>query len=78
MENEKKVITITITDLDNELKVLEALSKLFSTIFTYYLENDKGTQFYNLIMSCGVYFGHVLREAGLTPEDFRQEEPNEQ
>ena len=77
MPEEKKSITITITDLDDEVKVSVALTKFFSTIFVYYLENKKDDKFLNLAISCGAYFGKILGDAGFTLQDFKDEESNE-
>lgn len=74
MPKEKRSITITITDLDDESKVLAALGNLFSDIFTYYLEEHNTVTFTNILMSCAIYFGKVLREADINPEDYQEHE----
>lgn len=76
MDKEKKVITITISDADNEEAVLKALTNLFSTLFTYYITENKHEKVYNIAMSYGVYFGQLLRMIGVTPEDINGEEPD--
>ena len=75
MPKEKRSITITISDLDDEKKVLEALSKFFTSIFMYYLQEGKLVLFTNVVMSCAVYFGGVMKEAGINPEDYQDNEP---
>ena len=69
MDNEKKVITVTISDINDEEKVLKALTNLFSEMFTYYINTGQQDKVYAIAMSCGVYFGQLLRMIGVTPED---------
>jgi len=74
MDNEKRQIKFTITDLDDMKQVFEALDNLFEILLKYYAQKEDLNQFYKLVMTISVYFGTILQSLGL---DDKLDEDNE-
>jgi hypothetical protein len=66
----KEKINITIENIDDLQSVLKSLELLFEKLILYYSDTDL-QKLSNLILSCSVYFGRVLRLLGYTEEDFK-------
>jgi hypothetical protein len=67
----KEKLIITLKDLDDIKGVLKSLELLFQKLIIYYGEKD-AKKLNTLVMSCGVYFGKILRLMGYSEEDFEE------
>jgi hypothetical protein len=64
MSEEKREITIKITDLNDVNKVLHALESLFKTLIDYYTEKEELKSLSYFILACSIYFGNLLTILG--------------
>jgi hypothetical protein len=72
MYNEKKQITVTITDLDDINKVYAALDILFRQILFHYAEKSDVDSCDRIVGGCYLYFKRILESAGFTKEDLEE------
>ena len=69
MPEEKRELSIHITDLNDLNKVLEALDNIFRTLILHYTDtNEKNAKVF--IVSIAVYFGELMRLLGWNEKDF--------
>ena len=68
MPEEKKSLSITITDLDDFTKVCEALDHLLETIILHY--TDTNAQYLKtLVLSLAIYIGELTIILGFSEKD---------
>jgi hypothetical protein len=65
----KEKIQITLDNLDDVNSVLRSIELLFQKLIMYYAEHDLKS-LNTLVLSCGVWFGKVLRMLGYDEKDF--------
>jgi len=75
MDKEKKSISITITDLSDLRKVMEAIGNLLREILLYYSEEDKDMkEFRIIVLSIAMYVGSICQLMGYDKEDEGEED----
>jgi len=62
MDNEKRALTITISDLDDLQKVLTAIGNLLKEVLMHYSEEDKDlNDFRTIVLSINTYIGTIYQ-----------------
>jgi hypothetical protein len=65
---EKKSLSITISDLDDFNKVVEAVDHLLDTLIKYYI--DTNSQYLRtFVLSMAIYIGELMLLLGLSEKD---------
>jgi hypothetical protein len=66
----KEKIVVAIESLDDIKKVLKCLELLFNQLVCYYTRKDI-KKLHILAISCGAFFGRLLRDLGYNGKDFK-------
>ena len=75
MSEEKRALTITISDLSDIRKVMEAIGNLLKEILLYYSEEDKDMkEFRIIVLSIAMYVGSICQLMGYDKEDEGEED----
>jgi len=70
LNEEKKSISITISDLDDLQKVLTAIGNLLKEVLMHYSEEDKDLEgFRTIVLSIATYVGTICQLMGYDKEE---------
>jgi len=79
LNEEKKSISITISDLDDLQKVLTAIGNLLKEVLMHYSEEDKDLEgFRTIVLSIATYVGTICQLMGYDKEFLEDEGENDQ
>ena len=73
MDNEKKSISITISNIDDMQVVFKAFDNLFRKLLLYYAEKEDMESIELFVLSIAQYFGEIMKKIGYNEEDFKNE-----
>jgi len=73
MNNEKKAISITISDIEDLETIANVLSNIYSTILVHYLETKQDEKTIRFIKANALYFASLCADLGIEAEDFEND-----